>query len=354
MAFLLSCDDPDERSRIEGKAFAVRRQHTGRQIWFRGLVEISNICRKNCNYCGIRRDNRSVSRYELDAGTVMRAVRAAYNLELGSVVLQAGERQDEAFLDFIENLLHSIHREFGDDFGITLSLGEQSPDTYRRWRKAGAHRYLLRIESSNPELYRKLHPADHDFTVRRRCLEVLRDLDYQVGTGFLIGVPGQSLEDMVGDLLFLRNLDIDMIGMGPYLPHEETPLALDLEDFDKSRQLDLGLRMIAAARLQLRDVNLAATTALEALAADGRERALLAGANVVMPNFTPPETQLDYRLYEFAARGTCSGEQAVAGLRRGIESIGCECGIGARGDAPHYLRRKGKSPAATKSFEIGS
>ena len=244
---------------------------------------------KDRYYCGIRKGNDCVGRFELDEEAVLRAVRRNIDLRYGSLVLQSGEIASEKHTAFIERILRKIDELGGGAIGVTLSLGEQSEETYARWRAAGAHRYLLRIETSSPELYAKLHPADHSFERRVDCLRLLRTCGYQVGSGVMSGLPGQTLDDLAGDILFFRDRDLDMIGMGPYIPHHDTPLGRDIPftpDY-AADHLRLGLNMIAATRLFLHDVNIASTTALQALADDGREQGVLAGANVVMPNLTP-------------------------------------------------------------------
>jgi len=338
LAALLAWPDPDELFRA---AYAVKVREIGRRVSLRGLVEFGNACEKDCLYCGIRRGNANVRRYRMSADEVVAAAMRAKDAGYGSVVLQAGERTDGASVAFAEAVVRRIHDEAGDGFGITLSLGEQSEETYRRWRAAGAHRYLLRIETSNPGLYARLHPAGHSWERRRDCLRALRRCGYQVGTGVMAGLPGQTADDLAADIAFFAEEDVDMIGMGPYVPHPDTPLGAGrtLAGDAARERLGLGLRMIAATRLFLHDVNIAAATALQALADDGRERGLLAGANVVMPNVTDTRYRADYRLY---AGKPCVGEDS--GLCRGcmarrIESVGEEPLWNARGDSPHWRRR---------------
>ena len=225
---------------------------------------------------------------------------------------------------------------------MTLSLGEQTEEVFRRWREAGAHRYLLRIEESNPRLYAQLHPAGHDFARRSACLDLLRKLDYQVGSGVMIGLPGQTAEDLANDILFFAEKDLDMIGMGPWLPHPETPMGKDFADTPEFRkkQLDLGLRMIAVTRLYLHNVNIAATTALQTLAPDGRERGLLAGANVIMPNVTDTQYRANYQLYTGKPSLDENSDETRQKLQDSIRAIGEEIIWDQRGDSPRYFQRK--------------
>ena len=293
--YLLELHAPEALEALFAAAYAMKIRHVGKIVRLRGLIEIGNICTKNCFYCGIRRDNTAECRFVLTRDEILEAARKILDFGYGSVVLQAGERNDRPWVDFITEVVAAIKALDGGALGITLSLGEQEEAVYRRWFEAGAHRYLLRIESSNPALYARFHPADgkHEFASRLEALEALRRVGYQLGTGVMSGLPGQSAADLAGDIEFFRQIDADMIGMGPYLPHHATPLGqtvLEAGGCDPARQLEIGLKMIAVTRLALRDVNIASTTALQALAPDGRERGLLAGANVVMPNVTPPPT----------------------------------------------------------------
>ena len=337
---LLRTDRPDD---LFAAAYAEKCTRVGKRVSLRGLIEFSNVCGKNCYYCGIRAGNAKVARYRLSEDEIVAAARQAERARYGSVVLQSGEVASEANTAFVERVVSRLHAEFGDALGVTLCLGEQSEETYRRWRAAGAHRYLLRIESSNPELYAKLHPASHSWQARVDCLRTLKRLGYITGSGVMIGVPGQTLEDLAGDIAFFAQEDLDMIGMGPFIPHPDTPLGegLAMTPDWKRRQVELGCRMIAVARLALKDVNIAATTALEALDPQGREKGLLAGANVMMPNVTPAKWRGDYKLY---SDKPCQDESAdLVGdvLERRIRSIGEEVNWSDRGDPLHFSRRNG-------------
>lgn len=341
---LLELRDPDGLRALFDCAYAVKTKHVGRVVYFRGLIECGNVCAKNCRYCGIRRGNRQVERFEMDEAEMVREALWAWEADYGSCVIQAGERRDEAFAEKIERVLRRIAEATAGRMGITISLGEQSEETYRRWREAGAHRYLLRIETSNPELYAKIHPPDHRFEDRLECLAALRRTGYQVGTGTMMGLPGQTPEDLADDVLFLKRLDVDMVGMGPYIPHRDTPMGREIPLYSAERKraaLGLALKMIAVTRIVLKDVNIAAATALQALEPDGREQALRCGANVVMPNLTETEYRSKYSLYEGKP---CTEENSAACrgcLLRRIEAIGERVGFGRRGDAPHYRRRNG-------------
>lgn len=336
---LLSITDKVELEQLHKQAYEIKKQYVGTKVYFRGIVELSNICSKNCYYCGIRSGNSKVDRFTLSKDEAVANAMWAFEQQYGSVVIQSGERSDAAFVDFIEDIVRTIREKSNNELGITLSLGEQSEDTYRRWYAAGAHRYLLRIESSNRELYAKLHPADHDWDTRVNCIRTLKRLGYQCGTGVMIGLPFQTLEHLADDIMFFWDEDIDMIGMGPYIPHEDTPLAKEMPNYSEEAHLELALKMIAVCRILLKDVNIASTTALQALKPDGRELGLLAGANIIMPNITDTKYRGNYQLY----RGKpCLDENADlcrGCLERRIGSIGEEIGYAQWGDSPHHKNR---------------
>ena len=341
---LLALSDPAAIAALYADAYQVKLEYVGKRVSIRGLIEISNICRKNCYYCGIRSGNGMVARFRISREEILETALWAHRHHFASLVLQSGEVASEAFTSFIEEIVREICVRTENGMGITLSLGEQTRETYRRWRDAGATRYLLRIEASDPELYRKLHPADHSYEARTECLRILRELDYQVGSGVMIGLPGQTVWHLVKDLRFFQAYDIDMIGMGPYIPHEDTPLGAGIvltEDYRK-HQLELGLKMIACARLLLRDVNIASTTALQALDPKGRELGLLAGANVIMPNLTDTAYRSGYRLYAGKPGLDESSELSLEALSRSVEGAGETILWNARGDSRHYFRRHEK------------
>lgn len=277
------------------QASAIKRHGVGSGVYLRGLIELSNRCRKDCLYCGIRRSNSNIERYELTADELLTAAKYAYDNRYGSLVLQAGEQQSERFTSFVCELLYEIKKLSNGQLGITLSLGEQSQESYRRWFEVGAHRYLLRIESSVPSLYSRIHPADHSYQTRLESLHTLREVGYQLGTGVMIGLPGQQIEDLADDLLFLKELDVDMCGMGPYIEHPDAPLGAS--SYTTEERFAMALRMIALLRILMPDINIASTTALHALDPLGREKGIAAGANIIMPNVTPQRFRAGYRLY---------------------------------------------------------
>lgn len=336
---MLSLTNEDELQALYKQAYAVKKQYVGTKVYFRGIIELSNICTKNCYYCGIRSSNPDFERYTISMDEALAEAKWCFEQHYGSLVIQAGERSDKAWTDFIEELILGIKQLSGGKLGITLSLGEQSEDVYKRWFDAGAHRYLLRIETSDRDLYRKLHPADHSFDYRKQCLGLLRKTGYQVGTGIMVGLPGQTVESIANDILFFYDIDIDMLGMGPYIPHHGTPLKHLIEGFDADNALKMGLKLIACCRIALKDINIAATTALQALHPEGRELGLLAGANVLMPNITDTKYREGYQLYEGKPCLDENADQCIGCLSRRIESIGESIGFDEWGDSCHFASR---------------
>ena len=341
---ILTTLDPDEVEVIRAAAEKTLLDHCGDSVRLRGLIEFSNRCVLDCHYCGIRRGNRVVQRYSLPLDDVVACARWCADKGYGSLVLQSGERRDAAFARRVETMIRAIKDATRSEaqpegLGITLCVGEQAPETYARWFAAGAHRYLLRIESSSPELFARLHPENQRHETRVACLKTLRAIGYQVGTGVMIGLPGQSIEHLIGDLLFFRDMDVDMLGMGPYIPHAQAVLPGVPAILPAEERLRLGLRMIAAARLLLRDVNIAATTALQALADDGREQGLSFGANVIMPQVTPPRVRSMYTLYDGKPCLDDSAEQCAVCLEKRIASVGRTTARNAWGDSAHFGRR---------------
>lgn len=325
-------------------AFRTKIDNVGNKVYLRGLVEITNICRKNCLYCGIRRDNPSNDRYEIDIEDVIPAARFAYEQGYGSMVIQGGERHDKKFRDKITSILKEVRKISSESpLGITLSLGEQPFDVYQEWFEAGAHRYLLRIESSTQELFEKIHPVDesHSFQTRLTALEDLRRAGYQVGTGVMIGLPFQTLGHLADDLLFFKNFDIDMCGMGPYLEHSQTPL-YQYKDLliPKEERLELSLKMVAILRLMMPKINIAATTAMQSIDPAGREKAILAGANVIMPNLTLTEVRGDYSIYENKPGVGEDASITSSSLERMLQNAGIPIGYNEWGDSLHFKDRK--------------
>ena len=321
------------------RALEVKLREMDNYVHLRGLIEFGNVCEKNCLYCGLRRGNTKVGRYCLTDDEVLSCARLAHELGYGSVAIQSGERSDADFIDRIERLVKEIKRIDGGSLGITLSLGEQTEDTYRRWFEAGAHRYLLRIEASDETLYYKIHPRDskHSFRQRIACLESLIRTGYQTGTGVMVGLPFQTIDHLAGDLLFFKQMDVAMVGLGPYIPHPDTPLYRfkDLVPSAKER-MDMTLKMIAVLRLMMPRINMVAATANQTIDPQGREKAIKAGANVIMPNLTPGEYRESYFIYPDKACVKDMPDQCQTCLDIRLAAIGHRIQYNAWGDSPAF------------------
>jgi biotin synthase len=338
---ILAAQQPDVVEVIRAAAEKTLLEQCGDTVRLRGLIEFSNRCIADCYYCGIRRSNRQPVRYTLKLQEIVDTAKWCGEQGYGSVVLQAGERRDAKFTRFVSDAVSAIKDATRSDLlpqgvGITLCVGEQSPETYAKWFEAGAHRYLLRMESASPRLFAALHPPAQSWQARVDCLKTLKSIGYRVGTGVMIGLPGQSLDDLVDDILFFRDIGADMIGMGPYIPHEQAALhgRTDLPEIpDAASRLQLSLRMIAATRLLLPSINIAATTALQTLAPDGREQGLRFGANVIMPQATPLRVRHQYTLYDGKPCLDDSAGQCASCLEGRIKSVGRQTLHNAWGDA---------------------
>lgn len=314
---LLTTSDPQAIDSLYTAAAAERDRVYGRRVFMRGLIEVSNHCKNDCLYCGIRRSNSGTKRYRLDKEQIMNCCRTGYGLGFRTFVLQGGE--DAWFTDDrVCDIVSSIRHEY-PDCAITLSLGERGYDSYLRLREAGADRYLLRHETANREHYGKLHPAEMSFDHRMQCLQDLRELGYQVGCGFMVGSPYQSLDTILQDLQFIVSFRPEMVGIGPFIPAEGTPFAER-----RAGSVEMTLRLLAIIRLLHPTVLLPATSALGTLAPNGRERAVQAGANVVMPNLSPQDTRALYSIYNNKLATGSEAAESAADLRARMNAIGYE------------------------------
>lgn len=308
------------------KAVRCRERTFGKKIYIRGLIEFTNHCRNNCYYCGIRRDNSNIERYRLSKEQILDCCAAGYHLGYRTFVLQGGE--DPYFTDDrICDIVSSIRSKY-PDCAVTLSIGERSRESYVRYFQAGAERYLLRHETADETHYHHLHPDSLSLVHRKKCLDVLKQIGYQVGAGFMVDSPGQTIETLAEDLEYLWELQPHMIGIGPFIPHQDTPLGNE-----PGGSVEHTLFLLGILRLMFPRALLPATTALGTLAEDGRERGILAGANVIMPNLSPKQVRKLYSLYdnkrcveEEAAECTCC-------IQSRVHRIGCEVVVD-RGDYP--------------------
>ena len=340
--YLLSLDKKDSEKLFE-KAKAVKTKYIGNKVYYRGLIELTNFCLKDCYYCGIRKSNKLIERYELNEDEIISSALFAEKHNYASLVIQGGELISKKFSLKIEHLLKKIHQKTSGKLGITLSLGEQSKETYQRWLDAGAHRYLLRIETTDINLYHKIHPQDdvHNYHHRLKSLKDIQDIGFQTGTGVMIGLPFQTIESLADDLLFFKSFDIDMIGMGPYIEHEQTPL-FQYKDLllSKKERLDLSFKMIAVLRILMKDVNIAATTAMQTIDPKGHVKAISVGANVIMPNTTPLDYRENYSLYDDKAGTKDAATDSKDILTMRVNLADNEVALGERGDSPHFFKRK--------------
>ena len=315
-------EETDQYARDLGNK--VRQQIYGNDIYVRGLVEFTNYCKNDCYYCGIRRSNKNAQRYRLTEEDILLCCQQGYELGFRTFVLQGGEDgyyTDERLL----SIIHKIKAEY-PDCELTLSIGEKSEESYRDYREAGVDRYLLRHETADEEHYGKLHPSSMSCEHRKNCLRTLKKLGFQTGAGFMVGAPYQRVENLADDFLFLKELNPEMVGIGPFIPHQDTPF-----HGEKSGTLEDTLFYLALLRLMLPHVLLPATTALGTIHPKGREMGVLSGANVVMPNLSPVSVRKKYMLYDGKI---CTGDEAAECrhcLSRRMEQIGCQI-VSDRGD----------------------
>jgi len=300
------------------QADTIRHSFVGDEVHLRGLIEFSNICRNNCLYCGIRKGNAKICRYRMESEELIATARHAVQLGFNTLVLQSGED-----MYYTQSVMCKIIEEIKTlDVAVTLSLGERSYSDYKAFRSAGADRYLMRIETTDKDLYHQLDPQ-MSWQHRYECLLMIKELGYELGSGIMVGLPNQSLSSIADDLLFLQNLQVDMAGIGPFIPHPDTPLAKE-----QGGTLELSLRTMAVMRLLLPDINIPATTAMESLHPQGRIQALQAGANVIMPNVCKPEYNKLYNLYPNKNSHTYTSEDDLTDIKQKIISIGRTIGTG--------------------------
>ena len=321
---LITGRDEESAKMLRALSVRVRREIYGNEIYIRGLIEVSNICRNDCYYCGIRRGNHNCERYRLTSDEILACADEGYRLGFRTFVLQGGE--DSYFSDDILGGIVSGIKSRYPDCAVTLSMGERSHESYKFLRSCGADRYLLRHETANPEHYAKLHPAEMSYDNRMRCLRDLRELGYQVGCGFMVGSPFQTARNLAEDLKFIEVFKPEMCGIGPFIPHKDTPL----RDFPAGT-VELTCYLLSVIRLIHPAVLLPSTTALGTIDPLGREKGIMSGANVVMPNLSPVSVRKKYELYD---NKICTGEESAQCrecLSKRMRKIGYEI-VTCRGD----------------------
>ena len=327
---LLQCEDVKIAEALRQAAQEQAQETFGKNVFLRGLIEFSNFCKNDCLYCGIRRSNKNASRYRLTPQEILECCTTGYALGLRTFVLQGGE--DFAYDDKrLAEVVAEIKRQY-PDCAVTLSAGERKPEIYREWFEAGADRYLLRHETANADHYAKLHPSELNLATRLECLQNLKEIGYQVGTGFMVGSPYQTLENLVEDLLFIKNFNPHMVGIGPFIPHKDTPFCNEAVGSAK-----LTLKLVSILRLLLPQANLPATTALNTLLPNGHQQGILAGANVIMPNLSPQNVRDKYSLYDNKKHSGSEAAEGIALLRQQLAEIGYEIAI-SRGDYPGVIK----------------
>lgn len=321
---IIHCDNAQDTQYLFAKSREQAQKYYGNKIFVRGLIEFTNYCKNDCLYCGIRASNKNANRYRLSAGEILNCCDNGYLLGFRTFVLQGGEDMHYTDDDYV-SIIRNIKSRY-PDCAVTMSIGERSRSSYERYFEAGADRYLLRHETADCDHYKKLHPDKMSFENRMRCIKALKEIGYQTGAGFMVGSPYQTEENIYKDLQFIKEIQPHMVGIGPFIPQRDTPFA----DF-KAGSCELTLKLLAIIRLMQPNVLLPATTALGTIDPRGREKGILAGANVVMPNLSPVMHRKDYALYD---NKICTGEEAAECrfcLSRRVESIGYEI-VTDRGD----------------------
>lgn len=324
LRILLTTRETEVIAKLAARARNAAQRTYGNKVYIRGLIEFTNYCKNDCLYCGIRRSNRCAERYRLSEEQILSCCAVGYELGFRTFVLQGGE--DAYFTDArICAIVSEIKKNY-PDCAVTLSIGEKERTSYQAYFEAGADRYLLRHETANEEHYKKLHPAEMSLANRKQCLRDLKEIGYQTGCGFMVGSPGQTVETLYEDLTFIRDLQPEMVGIGPFIPQKDTPFGNE-----EAGTMELTLRLLSIIRLLHPKVLLPATTALGTIHPQGREKGILAGANVVMPNLSPVNVREKYKLYD---NKICTGDEAAECrfcMQKRMESIGYEV-VTDRGD----------------------
>ncbi len=321
---LLECEDFEANEYLREYALKMRKEIYENHVYIRGLIEISNICKNDCLYCGIRRSNRNCIRYRLTKEDILDCCHEGYKLGFKTFVLQGGEDgyyTDEILCDIIKSI-----KDKYPDCAVTLSLGERTKESFQKLFDAGADRYLLRHETANSEHYSKLHPAGLTLKDRLQCLENLKQIGFQTGCGFMVGSPFQTIENIAEDLLFIAKFKPHMVGVGPFIPHTDTPFRNE-----KAGGADLTCKILSIIRLMLPNVLLPATTALGSIEKDGREKGILCGANVVMPNLSPETVRDKYTLYNNKLSSGAEAAESLNLLKDSMKKIGYEIVV-SKGD----------------------
>lgn len=333
-----------EQEDLFNQACDIKEKKFGKKVWFRGIIEFSNICSNDCFYCGIRKSNHKQKRFKMTIEEILNCLKFINKVNYGSVVYQSGEIISEEFKNYLLEIVKLTHEKY-PHLGITLSCGELDYDFLKKLKKAGAMRYLLRIETSNPKFYAKLHPENMSWEKRFQCLKNLQKLDYQVGTGTMVGIPGQTLGDLIGDLHFFVDNKFDMFGIGPYVIHENTPLGKDQENQKwwqkhKEKNFSLFLNFLAVLRIMRPSVNIAAATACDVFDPLGRIKVLQTSGNIIMPSITPKNYRDKYLLYQNKPCIDEDADKCFGCISNKIKTAGLEPMFGEQGNSPFYYQKK--------------
>ena len=327
---LILTEDEEAIEYLHERARTVRESVYGKDVYLRGLIEFTNYCKNDCLYCGIRRSNKNADRYRLSKEEILSCAETGYKLGFRTFVLQGGE--DAFFSDeVLEDIIKELKKRY-PECAVTLSVGERERESYQRLFDAGADRYLLRHETADKAHYESIHPAELSFDHRMKCLRDLKEIGYQVGCGFMVGSPNQTPDTLLKDIKFIRDFKPEMVGIGPFIPHKDTPFAKE-----KEGSVKLTLKLLSIIRLILPDVLLPSTTALGTLDPTGREKGILAGANVVMPNLSPTDVRGKYLLYD---NKICTGDEAAECIRcmsLRVEKVGYRV-VENRGDNIRFVK----------------
>ncbi|HOP28235.1 MAG TPA: [FeFe] hydrogenase H-cluster radical SAM maturase HydE [Spirochaetota bacterium] len=332
----LLCLRGDEQTALHNKASAIRKANLSDSVYIRPLVEFSNICNNDCFYCGLRRSNNNIKRFELKPEEILAVADDASDAGINSIVLQSGERRDRKFTSYVSYTLKLI-KEKHPRMCITLAAGEQERGVYEEFFEYGASRYILRIETTNEEHFKKLHPESQSFKHRLQSLHELKEIGFQIGTGVMVNAPFQTLENLADDIFFFSLLDLELCSLGPYIPHSDTPFG-GIE-YLPEETLNLGLNMISVVRLALPDVNIASTASLDSLSSDGKELGLAAGANVILPRLSSSGINREGALDDDKLRGVMEYRSLLKNLEARIIELGYTPDAGETADNRYYMQK---------------
>ena len=330
------CSRGDEQTALHNKASAARKINLSDSVFIRPLVEFSSICCNDCFYCSLRKSNNNIKRFELLPEEILAVADDASDAGINSIVLQSGERRDRKFTSYVSYTLKLI-KEKHPRMCITLAVGEQERGVYEEFFEYGASRYILRIETSSEQHFKKLHPESQSFKNRLQCLHELKEIGFQIGTGVMVNAPFQTLENLADDIIFFSLLDLELCSLGPYIPHSDTPFG-GIE-YLPEETLNLGLNMISVVRLAMPDVNIASTASLDTLSPDGKELGLAAGANVILPQLSSYNFNKETALYNDKPRGVMEYRSLLLSLEARIKHLGFNPDAGETSGSGHYMQK---------------